>query len=65
MAAAIWQNSKEHSDSEIKSAFTYMSNARKQMPNERKFDEMFSEITKANEALREERKSDSGPDNAS
>ena len=51
MASAIWNNSKEHSDSEVKSAFKYISEAKKSMPSEKKFDDVHKQICDAHKAL--------------
>jgi len=54
MASAIWNNSKTHSESEVKSAFKYISEAKKAMPQEKKFDQVYDEICSAHSALLKE-----------
>jgi hypothetical protein len=52
MATAIWKlNAKDRTGSEIKSAFKYISEARKLMPSEKKFDAIFNEIKVEHDAV--------------
>lgn len=51
MASAIWNNSTTHSDSEVKSAFKYITEAKKAQPAEIKFDNDYKKICDAHKAL--------------